>query len=178
MIPFLRLGIEVPRTKFPFRIMRSTLFLFSQLVLFLCRCRVHFLHFEMLHFVSPLFPLFKVFSIKFAFISYTFISNGALIPDLGSASDWLNQISHAAQPIRSTDPCQKPKMYWPTLKHLHYAQLPRGTKKTRQGTVTDMSTGISSFSAMKNDTYNNIVVRKVVKMYPFSLTLCFEGAFF
>ena len=102
MIPFLRLGIEVPRTKFPFRIMRSTLFLFSQLVLFLCRCRVHFLHFEMLHFVSPLFPLFKVFSIKFAFISYTFISNGALIPDLGSASDWLNQISHAAQPIRST----------------------------------------------------------------------------
>ena len=23
-------------------------------------------------------------------------------PDLGSASDWLNQISHAARPIRST----------------------------------------------------------------------------
>jgi len=26
----------------------------------------------------------------------------ALLPDLGSASDWLNKISHAARPIRST----------------------------------------------------------------------------
>ena len=40
-------------------------------------------------------------------------------PDLSSASDWLNQISHTAPPIRSTDPCQKPKMHWPTVKHLH-----------------------------------------------------------
>ena len=76
-------------------------------------------------------------------------------PDLSSASDWLNQISHMARPIRSTDPCQKPKMYRPTVKHLHHTQSPQGTKKPlepEQGTVTDMSSDISSFSAMKNNT--------------------------
>ena len=31
-----------------------------------------------------------------------FHTNDAHYPDLGSASDWLNQISHMARPIRST----------------------------------------------------------------------------
>jgi len=32
-------------------------------------------------------------------------------PDLGSASDWLNQISHAAQPMRSTT------QIWVVMRH-------------------------------------------------------------
>ena len=32
-------------------------------------------------------------------------------PDLGSASDWLNQISHAARPIRSTT------QIWVVMRH-------------------------------------------------------------